>query len=130
MYFISVFSLTYLFFTDVPGKPQDLDADEVTKTSISLSWQPPKDDGGTDILSYLLEKRDQGRSSWTKVATLDAEETSYCVKDLTEGKEYFFRVSAKNEVGMSEPIEMDKAVAPKSPFGRLMLLRVTALYER
>lgn len=117
-------------FTDVPDKPQGLDADEITKTTISLSWQPPKDDGGTDILSYILEKRDQGRSSWTKVATLGADEMEYCVKDLTEGKEYFFRVSAKNEVGTSEPIEMDKALSPKSPFGRFMLLRVFSPYQR
>ena len=119
-----------LFFIDVPGKPENLATDEVTKTTISMSWQPPKDDGGTDIRAYILEKRDQGRSSWTKVMNLEAEDTSFLVKDLTEGKEYFFRVSAKNEVGTSEPVEMDKPVSPKSQFGRFALLRVISPHHR
>lgn len=118
----------YCFLLDVPEKPENLKVDEVTRDSVMLSWQPPKDDGGTDILSYIIERRDQGRSMWMKVTTVDATDTSYCVKDLVEGKEYFFRVSAKNEVGISEPVEMDKAVTPKSAFG--MFHRVIPLHQR
>jgi len=110
---------------DVPDKPASLDVDEVTRESVTLSWQPPKDDGGSPILSYILERREQGRSMWVKVTSVDADNLSQCVKDLTEGKEYYFRVSAKNEVGISEPFEMPASITPKSGFGRLT--RVTAL---
>ena len=56
---------------------------------------------------------------WIKVGKIDGVETKYCAKDLQEGKEYYFRVSAENEVGISEPLEMDSAVVPKSGFGML-----------
>lgn len=113
---------------DIPEKPENLKADDVTRNSVMLSWQPPKDDGGTDILQYIVERRDQGRSMWMKVDNVPATETSFCVKDLQEEKEYYFRVSAKNEVGISEPVELDKSVIPKSGFG--MFHRVIPLYER
>ena len=110
-----------MFFlsTDVPSKPNDLQAHNINRDSVTLSWQPPTDDGGTDIVGYEIERREQGRSSWTKVATLDGTENSYLVKDLIDGKEYFFRISAKNDIGSSEPAEMEKSVTPKSGFGRL-----------
>ena len=124
-------SLCYMFYynsfylfallLDIPEKPSGpLKATETQRDSATLSWQPPQDDGGTDILSYILERREQGRSMWIKVGKMDAVEGTlqYCVKDLQEGKEYYFRVSAENEVGISEPLEMDSAVIPKSGFGR------------
>ena len=106
------------FILDVPEKPSGpVSAIEIQRDSATLSWQPPEDDGGTDILSYILERREQGRSMWIKVGKVDGVETKYCVKDLQEGKEYYFRVSAENEVGISEPLEMDTSVVPKSGFG-------------
>ena len=110
---------------DVPEKPKGpLTAIETQRDSATLSWQPPEDDGGTDILSYILERREQGRSMWIKVDKIDGAETKFCVKELQEGKEYYFRVSAENEVGISEPLEMDSAVIPKSGFGMLDRVRV------
>ena len=42
---------------------------------------------------------------------------TYCVQDLLEGHEYFFRVYAFNIFGSSEPLETAEAVVVTKPFG-------------
>ena len=42
---------------------------------------------------------------------------TYCVQDLLEGHEYFFRVYAFNVFGSSEPLETADAVVVTKPFG-------------
>ena len=54
---------------------------------------------------------------WTKVDKVGPSKTSHRVENLVEGTEYYFRVSAENKHGSSEPLEMEKGVTPKSPFG-------------
>ncbi len=41
------------------------------------------------------------------------------VKDLEKGKKYKFRVKAENAFGVSEPIETDKAILAKDPYGKI-----------
>ncbi|KAI8775764.1 titin isoform X2, partial [Biomphalaria glabrata] len=89
---------------------------EVTKNSVTIQWKPPTDDGGAPLKNYLLEKRDATRTSWSRVDKISPDITSYCVQNLIDGSELYFRVFAENKVGMSDPLEMDKPVKIKSPF--------------
>ena len=42
-----------------PGPPTGpLDVTNLTKSGCTLSWKPPKDDGGNRVLHYVIEKRD------------------------------------------------------------------------
>ena len=43
--------------------------------------------------------------------------TSYCVENLVEGNEYFFRVFAENDEGLSTPLESTQSVTPRRPPG-------------
>lgn len=45
--------------------------------------------------------------------------TSYCVQKLMENVDYMFRVMAENKVGVSEPLETEKTVTIKSPYGKI-----------
>lgn len=92
---------------------------EVQKDSVMLSWEQPENTGSCDITDYIIEKRDARRNTWTPVQKVDGKTFSFKVMNLLEGNEYLFRVSAKNEIGTSEPAEMDKATEAKSPFGKL-----------
>ena len=92
----------------------------VTKDSIALSWEPPTKTGGADVSGYIIEKRDAKRNTWSPVATVDGSTTTFAVQKLLEGNEYFFRVSAKNDIGQSEPAELDQATVAKCPFGRFV----------
>jgi titin len=90
----------------------------ITCTSVTVTWQPPEDDGGAKVKEYILEAKEVTRASWTKVATVSSVSTSYDAEKLKDKQEYLFRVSAVNSVGQSEPLVSDK-VQLTSPYGKL-----------
>jgi len=54
--------------------------------------------------------------TWTFIGRTSAEMPNMCVLSLTEGREYFFRVIAKNRHGRSEPLESEVPVIPNRLF--------------
>ena len=112
------FTLFFLSFCvkDKPTKPTGpLTAQDITADSVTLSWQPPTSDGGSAVTGYLLEKYDNRRRSWVKVADLDVKTLSFVVPKLIEGEKYKFRVSAVNPEGLGQPLETEEDVVPKKP---------------
>ncbi|RUS90387.1 hypothetical protein EGW08_001882, partial [Elysia chlorotica] len=104
---------------DKPSAPEGpIAVSSLTKDSATLTWKPPKDDGGSDVIAYVVERRDAKRNVWTKVMTLDAVTLDYKATGLVVGNSYYFRITAENEVGQSEPLETSAAVTPKSPFDK------------
>uniref|UniRef100_A0A8C5DMT3 Titin n=1 Tax=Gouania willdenowi TaxID=441366 RepID=A0A8C5DMT3_GOUWI len=69
------------------------------------SPSPPLIDGGAKISHYIVEKREEARMAFTSVCMT--------VNGLNEGNEYFFRVSALNEKGKSEPTPLLTSVKIK-----------------
>lgn len=55
----------YLFI-DKPGAPGTPKCLEYTEDSITLTWTPPKNDGGNPIKGYVVEKREKGKKDWQK----------------------------------------------------------------
>lgn len=54
-----------------PSKPiGPLEVSEVTANSAKLSWQKPLDDGGDEILNYVLEKLNTKTGDWEKVGVM------------------------------------------------------------
>lgn len=93
---------------DVPQPVEDLHA-EIVKgepTTATVTWKPPKKDGGNPITDYILEKREASKRTWTPVGNPSLE-TLRKVPDLKPGQNYFLRVMAQNANGWSEPAEMD-----------------------
>ncbi|ERL85176.1 hypothetical protein D910_02598 [Dendroctonus ponderosae] len=86
-----------------PSAPEPPKADRITKDSVTLSWRPPKSDGGSKLRGYILQKRPKGSDDWTDVNSVPVNDTVYTVPHLKEGEEYQFRVIAVNDVGNSEP---------------------------
>ena len=89
----------------------------VLKDRATLSWKPPKDDGGSRVTGYVVERRDtaKGPDAWIPV-TQACKETSFTVPSLLDGHEYDFRVMAINENGISEPLKSSAPVTAKLPF--------------
>lgn len=92
-----------------------------------LSWQPPLSDGGSPLTKYIIEARDSTTGTWKQVAEAPRASTSYQVKDLVEGTEYYFRIMAENSVGRSKPVETESPVKPEKELGKLFLV-VSFLY--
>ena len=54
---------------DVPSAPEGpLQVNDMNKSSCVLRWRPPKDDGGSDITHYIVEKQDAENMRWIPVA--------------------------------------------------------------
>lgn len=71
---------------------------EVTKNSVTLSWQRPPYDGGSKITGYSVERREpNGR--WVKANFSNIIDLGFTVSGLTQDESYEFRVFAKNAVG-------------------------------
>ena len=72
--------------TGKPGKPEGpLKVSGVTADSCKLTWEPPKDCGGSPVTHYVVEKMDVADGVWKKV-TKFCRGTSYQPTDLVNGK--------------------------------------------
>ena len=103
---------------DKPGQCEGpLEATETTKSSVTLQWKPPIDDGGSEISGYVIEKCREGSDVWDKCPGVFTQPKGV-IKNLDEGKAYKFRVKAQNTYGLGEPLETEKAVVVKPPNGK------------
>lgn len=71
---------------------------------------------------YCVEKRSSTSTSWTKVITLDAHQLHYTIDNLKDKCEYWFRVSAENEVGLGAPA-VTESISLKTHASKLSLAR-------
>ncbi|XP_071626002.1 myosin-binding protein H-like [Temnothorax longispinosus] len=84
---------------DKPGPPQDpLQYTGTTQESVGLSWNPPADNGGSDITNYIVEVLEYGSDNWRQVPGY-VPRTSFTANGLTGGKKYVFRVRDENMYG-------------------------------
>ena len=56
---------------------------------------------------------------WEKLLTTVAPDVhEFKVTKLKEGEEFKFRIRAENDLGISEPLDTEKATTVKNPFGK------------
>ena len=86
----------------LPGAPRNLTATPGNK-EVTLSWDPPDDNGNPPATRYRIEWRvdgkDYDRNDWGT-----SQETTYTTNaqaNLANGVKYFFRVKAENDDGNS-----------------------------
>ena len=77
----------------VPDAPMNLVA-EATDAAVTLTWDAPQDDGGSEITDY--EYRINRRNPWISIGSTD---TTHTVTGLVNGTEYVFEVRAVNRIG-------------------------------
>lgn len=46
-----------IIMQSAPTPPQDVEVNEVFQTSCVVSWKVPKDDGGSPIVKYVIERQ-------------------------------------------------------------------------
>jgi len=94
-----------------PAKPTGpVEVSKVTPTGCTLNWTKPKDDGGSPIQGYSIERKDVEKDYWSpcgkvagKMATV-MRELEFEVNDLVENFVYVFRVMAYNAIGEGAPL--------------------------
>ena len=86
----------------LPGAPRNLTATPGNK-EVTLSWDPPADNGNAPATRYRIEWRVDGKD-YDKNHWGTARSTTYTTNDqanLANGVKYFFRVKAENDDGNS-----------------------------
>uniref|UniRef100_A0A3Q3GLJ2 Titin n=1 Tax=Labrus bergylta TaxID=56723 RepID=A0A3Q3GLJ2_9LABR len=111
---------------DSPSPPTNFIVKEITKNSITLTWEPPLLDGGSKIKHYIVEKRESTRKVYSPITTCNR--MSWKVEPLPEGGIFFFRVLAENEYGVGLPaktIDPIKISEKPQPPGKVSVVDVT-----
>uniref|UniRef100_A0A8C6UBL4 Uncharacterized protein n=1 Tax=Neogobius melanostomus TaxID=47308 RepID=A0A8C6UBL4_9GOBI len=96
---------------DIPEAPKGLIVSDIARDSITLTWEPPANDGGSDIINYIVEKCPANGERWIR-----AGQTTDCTINIINifGKtKYHFRVIAENEFGLSPPSDPTEAITTK-----------------
>ena len=96
-----------------PGPVTDFKAQKTTKDSITLAWKKPISDGGSYVKTYILEQS-EGDEKWKEI--MKGKNMVHTISELTEGKEYSFKVKALNESGEGPPTEL--TATAKDQFGK------------
>ncbi|XP_051928324.1 myosin-binding protein C, fast-type-like [Hippocampus zosterae] len=109
---------------DVPDAPEHVKCTSVGEDCATITWEPPKFDGGAQIKGYLMERKKKGSSRWTKLNFDVYESTTYEAKRMIEGVVYEMRVFAVNSIGLSPPSLTSKPFMPIAPTGAPMRLTV------
>lgn len=108
---------------DKPTRPLGpLEATEIRSDHITVKWKKPKDDGGSDITGYVLEKMDMDTGRWIPAGEAGPHEPhTFTFNGLSPKKKYKFRVKAVNKEGESEPLETEEPILAKNPYGKYTL---------
>uniref|UniRef100_A0A3Q1FUT6 Immunoglobulin-like and fibronectin type III domain-containing protein 1 n=1 Tax=Acanthochromis polyacanthus TaxID=80966 RepID=A0A3Q1FUT6_9TELE len=70
--------------------------------TVTLCWASSPDEKRDDRLHYMVSKRDSFKRTWRTVAD-NLFNNKFTVVNILPGREYYFRVFAKNDMGMSPP---------------------------
>uniref|UniRef100_A0A8D3AWU0 Titin n=1 Tax=Scophthalmus maximus TaxID=52904 RepID=A0A8D3AWU0_SCOMX len=97
-----------IFQPGPPGNPRVLDT---TKSSITLAWNKPVYDGGSEITGYIVETCLPEEDEWTiHTPKKGWTATSFTITNLKENQDYKINICATNCEGVGEP-----AAVPGTP---------------
>ncbi|RMG69750.1 MAG: hypothetical protein D6711_18910 [Chloroflexi bacterium] len=93
-----------------PVAPSNLNATAVSTTQINLTWN----DNSDNETGFKIERSLNG-SSWSQIAIIGANNTSYSNTGLSCGTTYYYRVRAYNDSGNSSYSNTDSAATSTCP---------------
>uniref|UniRef100_A0A3Q1CXR4 Immunoglobulin like and fibronectin type III domain containing 1, tandem duplicate 2 n=1 Tax=Amphiprion ocellaris TaxID=80972 RepID=A0A3Q1CXR4_AMPOC len=90
--------------TDDPRPPGPVELNQNIPGTVTLCWASSPDEKRDDRLHYMVSKRDSFKRTWRTVAD-NLFNNKFTVVNILPGREYYFRVFAKNDMGLSPPSE-------------------------
>ncbi|VDK28542.1 unnamed protein product, partial [Gongylonema pulchrum] len=88
---------------DLPTEPLNLTYSDLTSRSVMLRWERPREDGGSPINSYIIERKTTGIQRWRSVGKCEPQQCMFLAEELYPSESYGFRIIAVNEVGEGPP---------------------------
>ena len=111
----TLLTIPHFLFTEPPSAPRGpVSVAKLSTDSAELRWTPPEYNGGTPITGYYIEVREASRTIWRRIASVEATCTSYTLRNMLEGNEYYVRIVARNTEGESLPLSSDIIVPAKT----------------
>lgn len=98
-----------------PGPPGTPRVAHSTKAFMIVTWQPPVNDGGSQVNGYHLEKKERSSILWAKVNKSLISDTQLKVTGLEEGLLYEYRVYAENIAGIGKCSKSCEPVPARDP---------------
>uniref|UniRef100_A0AAR5PDB0 Titin-like n=1 Tax=Dendroctonus ponderosae TaxID=77166 RepID=A0AAR5PDB0_DENPD len=97
---------------DRPSPPRGpLEVSGMTAQSFTIQWQPPENDGNSEILEYIIESKDMKlKRDFKKIGATKGSITDFAVSELKKDHGYKFKIYARNAVGISDPYCPDETV--------------------
>ena len=93
-----------------PGEPRRLVASARVATAIELDWDAPFSSGTSAVTGYRIEVSDRSSGGWSVlVADTRSRATEYRDAGLDPGTRRYYRVSAINRAGVSDPSNVASA---------------------
>ncbi|XP_031662303.1 obscurin isoform X3 [Oncorhynchus kisutch] len=90
-----------------PDPPIDVVVRSKTDSSITLHWSPPDSDRPVPIKGYMVERRKVGAQTWQRCNGMEVSPfTEITIQNITEEASYQFRISAVNDYGQSQYMEV------------------------
>ncbi|KAJ8370410.1 hypothetical protein SKAU_G00104380 [Synaphobranchus kaupii] len=110
--FGTIEAVSKLIVLDKPSPPQGpVEVAENSASCINIKWRLPKDDGGSELQGYALERQQVGRNTWMKLGLIPTAAAAYKDTKVEHGRKYCYRISAVNEEGVSESMETEDIIA-------------------
>ncbi|XP_073694903.1 myosin-binding protein C, slow-type isoform X5 [Garra rufa] len=97
---------------DIPDPPEAPLVPDVGGDWCTMTWEPPRYDGGSPILGYFIERKKKQSSRWMRLNFDLCKETTFEPKKMIEGVPYEVRIFAVNAIGVSKPSEPSKPFIP------------------
>ncbi|MYH03561.1 MAG: BspA family leucine-rich repeat surface protein, partial [Cenarchaeum sp. SB0675_bin_21] len=100
----------------VPGSPSISSVLPAARGELSISWQAPIYNGGSNITGYIIQWK-EATGSWSNSADVSEATTTdshYTVTGLTDGTTYAVRVIATNQAGDGQP-SSEATATPRNP---------------
>ncbi|KAK1900777.1 Immunoglobulin-like and fibronectin type III domain containing protein 1 [Dissostichus eleginoides] len=85
--------------TDEPKSPGPVELEQTVQDKVMISWAPSPDQELDDRLYYMVSQHDSNTRVWRNIADRLFTNT-YTASKIYPGREYHFRVYAKNDMGL------------------------------
>jgi C1A family cysteine protease/chitodextrinase len=95
---LKAYAVSAVVDTTPPTAPSNLRAQAISSSEIDLSWGASTDSGGSGLAGYSIERRQSG-GSFSEIAKVGANTTSYKDTGLSANTTYEYRVRAYDNAG-------------------------------
>ncbi|NXF22101.1 IGFN1 protein, partial [Rhodinocichla rosea] len=90
--------------TDIPQPPGAIRLEENVPNTVTVTWEPSASEQWEKNLYYTVLKRESQKGLWHVLGDL-IYNNKFTFTRVVPGRDYYFRVVAKNDLGASDPSE-------------------------